>query len=233
VTARIAERQHGVVARRQLLELGMGRRAIENRLARGRLYAVHRGVYAVGHRRLTAHERWMATVLAHGASAVLSHRSAASLWGLMRSTRSTIEVTAARRWSRAGVAVHRSSLQPDEITVLNGIPVTSVPRTIFDLASVLSRRGVERAIEEAEARRLTDPLSVRDLLARHPNRPGGAKLRAVLAGVASAPTPTRSELEDRSWSSSTPRGFRDRRPTQASTSTDAGWSATACGAHAG
>jgi Protein of unknown function (DUF559) len=139
----------------------------------------------------------MAAVLAHGPTAVLSHRSAASLWGLSRSTRSIIEVTAERRWSRAGVELHRSSLDADEITVFNGIPVTSVPRTIFDLASVLGRRRVERAIQEAEVRRLTDPLSVHDILARHPGRPGAGTLRRILAAGYTASTLTRSELEDR------------------------------------
>ena len=173
----------------------MGRRAIGHRLARGRLHAVHRGVYAVGHALLTPHGRWMAAVLAHGPSAVLSHCSAASLWGVLRSSR-TIEVTAARKRSLPGVVLHRSRLRDDEITLRDSIPVTSVPRTLLDLAGVLRRGGLERAIERAEARRLTDPLSLPDLLARHRGCRGAATLRAVLADVRTEPTLTRSDLED-------------------------------------
>jgi hypothetical protein len=140
----------------------------------------------------------MAAVLAHGPGAVLSHRSAASLWGLMRSPPTIIEVSAEhRRWARPGIELHRASLRADEVTVLDGIPVTSVPRTLFDLAGVLGRRQVERAIEEAEARRLTDPLSLHDLLARYRGHRGAATLKGVLAAVHTTSTPTRSELEDR------------------------------------
>ncbi|MGH2992344.1 MAG: type IV toxin-antitoxin system AbiEi family antitoxin domain-containing protein [Solirubrobacterales bacterium] len=133
--ARLAERQHGVVARHQLLELGIGSRTIEYRMERARLHPVHRGVYALGRPGLTAHGRWMAALLAHGPDAVLSHRSAACLWGLLHSPRTIIDVTAARRrWSRDGVDLHRSRLRADEVVVLDGIPLTSVPRTLLDLA---------------------------------------------------------------------------------------------------
>ena len=90
---RLAERQHGVVARRQLLELGIGSRTIEYRVERARLHPVHRGVYAVGHRNLSTRGRWMAALLAHGPGAILSHRSAGSLWGLLRSARTIIETS--------------------------------------------------------------------------------------------------------------------------------------------
>jgi hypothetical protein len=138
----------------------------------------------------------MAAVLAHGPTAVLSHRSAASLWDVMRSARTTIEVTAGRRWSRPGVELHRSRLGGDEVTVHDGIPVTSVPRTLLDLAGVVGRHALERAIERAEALRLTDPLSLPDLLARHRGCRGAATLRAVLADVRTEPNFTRSDLED-------------------------------------
>ncbi|MBW8060531.1 MAG: type IV toxin-antitoxin system AbiEi family antitoxin domain-containing protein [Solirubrobacterales bacterium] len=81
-TAALATRQHGVVARRQLLAAGLGSRAIEGRIDAGRLHKLHRGVYAVGHERLSQRGFWMAAALAAGESAVLSHRSAAALWGL-------------------------------------------------------------------------------------------------------------------------------------------------------
>jgi hypothetical protein len=139
----------------------------------------------------------MAALLAHGPGAILSHRSAGSLWGLLRSARTIIDVTADRRWSRAGVELHRSTLPADEFTVREGIPVTTTPRTLLDLASVLTRQQLERAFEEAEVRRLLDPLSIDDLLTRHPRCHGAMSLRGVLAGGRVGSTVTRSELEDR------------------------------------
>src|SRR5688572_18669760 len=91
--AELALRQHGVVARAQLAGVGMGRGAINLRIARGRLHVLHRGVYAVGHRVLTDEGRWMAAVLAGGPGAVLSHTSAAAHWGLRPSQAAVIDVT--------------------------------------------------------------------------------------------------------------------------------------------
>jgi very-short-patch-repair endonuclease len=139
----------------------------------------------------------MAAVLAYGPEAVLSHRSAAFLWGIVRSARTTIEVTAARKRSpQPGIALRRSRLCADEITLQDGIPVTSVPRTLFDLAGVLPRDRLERAIEQAEVRQFADPLSLPDLLARHRGRRGAATLRAILADADTKPAATRSDLED-------------------------------------
>ena len=136
----------------------------------------------------------MAAVLAGGPGAVLSHRSAAAHWGI-RPDNPSIQVTSARRRrSRRGLSFYRSYLPHDEVTTHAGIPVTTVPRTLFDLAAVVSKGQLNRAVSEAEIRRLWDPLSLNDLLTRHPRRPGAAALRAVLA------TPganiTRSDLED-------------------------------------
>src|SRR3954469_5452973 len=115
--AALADRQHGVVARRQLVALGLSARAIEHRLERGRLHLLHRGVYAVGHRVLSQRGRWMAAVLACGEGAVLSHRSAAALWGIRPTSRPGIEVTTARQLRpRTGLLPHRAVLPADEIT---------------------------------------------------------------------------------------------------------------------
>src|SRR4051794_26434919 len=78
----LAERQHGVVSRQQLLDAGLSRRGIQHRLKRGRIHSVESGVYAVGRPALTREGRWMAAVLACGPGAMLSHRSAAALWGI-------------------------------------------------------------------------------------------------------------------------------------------------------
>lgn len=124
----------------------------------------------------------MAATLALGPGAVISHRSAAGLWGLTAGSGVVIEVTLPRNArNRSHIVVRRSFVPPDERGVVEGIPVTSVPRTILDLAAVGSRRQVERALHEAEVRRLDDALSVVDLLRRYPRRPGSALLREVLA----------------------------------------------------
>lgn len=196
VISRLAESQHGLVARRQLLECGIGRGAVDSRIDRGQLALVHRGVYAVGHRLLSAQGRWMAAVLACGPDAVLSRRSAGQLWGIVPPADRWPEVTRATVChGLAGISVHRGSIPADERGELLGIPVTSVARTQFDLAGVLSRRGLERAMHEAEVKRLTDRLSLWDLLERYPRRRGAANLRALLG----AKTPvgiTQTDLEE-------------------------------------
>ena len=143
----LAQRQHGVIARRQLLSLGFNAREIEHRVARGRLHTVMRGVYAVGWPRLTLKRRWMAGVLACGEEAVLSHRSAAALWGIGTERSGEIDVSVCRRTRlrRPGIRVRsRSSLGQGDMTRLNGIPVTGIVRTLVDMAAELSPRAVER-----------------------------------------------------------------------------------------
>jgi predicted transcriptional regulator of viral defense system len=153
--ARLARLQHGRVARRQLIAIGLAPDTIDYRLRRFRLHVVYRGVYAVGHDVPTREGNWMAAVLAGGVAAVLSHRDAAALWGFRPAARSRIDVTTPRRQHpRRGIQFHRSSLPSDEVTINDGIPVTTVPRTLFDLAAVLRPRQVERALNEAEALRL-------------------------------------------------------------------------------
>lgn len=140
----------------------------------------------------------MAAVLAGGPGAVLSHRSAAALWGLRASSRARIDITVApSRRPRPGIEHHRSLFAPDEVTTVRGIPVTTVPRTLLDLASVVRPQQVERAVQEAEVRRLADALSLEQLMTRHPRRAGGAALRAMLASARIDGAVTRSELEDR------------------------------------
>jgi Transcriptional regulator, AbiEi antitoxin len=155
--AALAERQHGVVARRQLLERGVGRRAIDNRVVSDRLHVVHRGVYAVGHPLLSAHGRRMAAVLACGPTAVLSHRAAGAHHHLLKSE--WLEVTVPfGRPEPLGVLAHESPVPPDEMTKVDCIPVTAVPRTLLDLAAVLAWDQLERAVNEAALRRLAMPL---------------------------------------------------------------------------
>jgi len=178
---KLADRQHGVVGRWQLDQLGIERGPVQRRLARGTLHRLHQGAYAVGHRALTVESRWMAAVLSCGPGAVLSHRSAGQLWRIVPRTAAVPEVTRPGYFRpRSGILCHRSSIPPDEIDEVLGIPVTSVARTQFDLAAVLSKRGLERVMHEVEVRELRDRLSLWDLLARYPRRRGTANLRSLL-----------------------------------------------------
>jgi very-short-patch-repair endonuclease len=179
--ARLARRQLGVVARRQLLTMGMGGGAIDLRLKRGRLHELHRGVYVVGVRRISRKGRWMGAVLASGSEAVLSHRSAGHLWRLLSPAAGKIDVTCSVvQVRRVGIVGHRSLLAEDEWLLHDGIPVTSPFRTIFDLAAIAEMRELERAFHEAEAREVTDRVSLPLLLERYPGRRGSKNLRALL-----------------------------------------------------
>jgi very-short-patch-repair endonuclease len=180
--AQLARRQHGVVARRQLLVIGLGRVAVVERLKHGHLHEIHRGIYVVGTRRISRKGRWMAAVLAGDDRTLLSHRSAARLWRLLPHAAEWIEVTSpvSTRSRREGIVCHRVTIAEDESVVVDGIPVTSPSRTIFDLAAVAPMREVERAFHEAEARELTDRISLPVLLDRYPGRRGARKVRALL-----------------------------------------------------
>jgi very-short-patch-repair endonuclease len=194
--AELAARQHGVVSRAQLVNVRLGHRGIDHRIALGRLHPVHRGVCAVGHRRITREGAWMAAVLAAGDGAVLSHRSAAALRGIRNTERAAVEVTASRKCRRPRIEAHRAVLPPDEVTRERGIPVTNPARTLLDLAAVISPEQLERTINEAEVRRLASPLPLGALVARHPTRRGTAAIRRILEHSRPGGTITRSELEN-------------------------------------
>lgn len=197
--AAVAERQHGVVGRRQLLELGLGREAIEVRLRAGRLHRLHAGVYAVGHRLVSREGRWMAAVLAGGKGAVLSHRSAATLWGIQRVAREAVEITTPRASrSRGALQRHCGDLRSDEMAIRRRIPVTTASRTLLDLAAVVPPDALELALREAEVRCLPLRPSLDELLARHPRRRGVGSLRACLRRLGRLPPGRRrSRIEDR------------------------------------
>jgi predicted transcriptional regulator of viral defense system len=191
--------QHGVVTLLQLVGLGLTARAVGYRVAAGRLHRVHDGVFAVGYPRLTREGHYMAAVLACGESSGLSHRSAADLRGMRRSSRKAIDVISSRRpgRKRAGIDAHTSStLLPRDIEKVDGIRCTTVARTLLDLAAVLPRRAVERAFDQAEVLRVLDAREIKDVLARAGGHSGAGIVRAILADHSRATTLTRSELEE-------------------------------------
>jgi very-short-patch-repair endonuclease len=142
--------------------------------------------------------RWLAAVLAGGSGAVLSHRSAAALWGLVATPAGPVDVTvAAGRRQRRGIRFHRVAIPADEVTTERGIPVTTPARTLLDLAKTLDRHRLHRAADRAEQHRLTGHHPLDELLERHPKTPGAAKLRAIAEQNRIGETVTRSELEDR------------------------------------
>jgi very-short-patch-repair endonuclease len=197
--ARLAENQHTVVSLTQLNAVGLGKAAVAKRAANGRLHRIYRGVYAVGHRRLTREGRWMAAVLACGPKAVLSHRSAAGLWAIRPDNRPKTDVSLPSRSvrSRPGIDVHASkTLAPEDCTTEDGIPCTTLARTLLDLAEVVSAWSLERAIEQAEVLRLFDLRAVEEVLARANGRRGAGVLRAVLADL-QEPALTDTDLEER------------------------------------
>jgi very-short-patch-repair endonuclease len=179
----LAGRQHGVVARRQLLALGFDTRSIEHRLARGRLHPVMRGVYAVGWPQLTRERRWMAATLACGDGAVLSHRSAAALWGIGAENAGRIDVSVTRRCRLLRPGLHirsRPTLALHSVVSRSGIPVTGPAQTLVDLATELPPLQMERTVNEADKRGLVDPETLRSELEGRAGQPGVRPLRNLL-----------------------------------------------------
>ena len=198
----IASAQHGVVARRQLLAAGIGRRAIEHRLKQGRLRPVFRGVYAVGHTALGFTGRLAAALLAVSSrpgrpSIAASHWSAAALWGLVEPGAHALHVSAAsQRRGTDGLIVHWADLPAEEVRCRSRLPLTAVPRTLLDLSAITKPRQLRRLVREAEYRRLTTMRALDSLLRRHPYRHGRRALAEIVTEALATPGRTRSELED-------------------------------------
>jgi very-short-patch-repair endonuclease len=171
------------VTREQLLALGFGRRSIQHRVERGRLFPVSLGIYAVGWPALNQKRRWMAAVLAGGEEAVLSHRSAAALWELGSEGKERIDVSVRRRCElrRPGIRFHaRPSLRVEDIRRRDDLPATSPTRTLLDLATELDAIPLERAVNDADKRGLVDPETLREKLSLYSGQPGVRPLRLIL-----------------------------------------------------
>jgi very-short-patch-repair endonuclease len=195
--ARVAGRQYGVITRAQLIDLGLTPDAIVLRVNSSRLHRLHRGVFAFGTPVLTPNGHRLAAVLACGPAAVLSHKSAAAVWGLLPTAQTVIDVTVPAKSAdaRRGIRVHRTrSLHPDDVQILDGIPITSIARTILDLAGVLRPGQLLRAVEQTGRLHKLDLNTLQATIDRSPNRKGTKALRAILADFTAAPA-TRSELE--------------------------------------
>jgi very-short-patch-repair endonuclease len=192
----LAATQHGVVTRGQLLDLGLGSRAIEHRIRRGKLHPVHRGVYAVGRPELTRHGDLIAGVLSCGPGSALSHDAAGEVLEIRRRRAGPIDVTvpgAERR--RPGIRTHRRPLPAAAVTHRHGIPVTSAVRTLIDLAQRLTASELEAAVNEADKLDLVNPERLRAALDGREGQHGVTPLRALLDSRTL--TLTDSELERR------------------------------------
>jgi hypothetical protein len=189
-----------VVARFQLLELGFGETAIKVRLANGWFHRLHGEVYAVGHLRLGQRSPWWAALLAYGRGTVLSHRTAAVLWDIRRSRKGPIDVTAPGGRQgierREGIWVHRCQLKTEDREIRDGFPVTTVARTVFDLAEVSSYEELKKTAEAADRRNLLQLRELEEVCERGRGRRALKPVRRLLAELA-APDEGRSPLEIR------------------------------------
>jgi putative AbiEi antitoxin of type IV toxin-antitoxin system len=192
--ARIAASQHGNSTRRQLIAAGLDDDGIAYRIEAGRLFRVHRGVYAVGRPPVVALERAAAAVLACGSGALLSHSSAMALWGMWKHWEQPFEVTVAGDRRPPGIRIHRcSTLTRRDADCQHGISVTSPARTVLDMAPRLKPRPRTRLINDSRRATLLSLEDLADIVARNPTHPGVRLLRPHLDNPQN---PTRSGGED-------------------------------------
>jgi hypothetical protein len=190
----LAGKQHGHVARSQLLDLGVGQGRIAGRLKSGAWVAVHLGVYCIGPRRNDPLSRAAAAVLACGPGPLLSHASAASLWGFLPRWRFPVVVTARGERERPGITTHRcQSFQPRDVTREHGVPTTTRARTLLDLALSLAAKQLTRLVNDTRRRNYLRLPALQDVLDRNPLHLGAKLLRPFVDDPAN---PTASGLED-------------------------------------
>jgi very-short-patch-repair endonuclease len=194
-----ARRQGGVVARAQLLQAGLAPGVIERRVDAGLLHTLHRGVYAVGYREVAREGRWFAAMLASGTEAAVSHADALASWRTGRMTSGPVSVTvpgSSGRRRRGGLVVHRAPLPAGDVVLRDGLRVTSPARTLLDLAAILERRDLERALDEAHYLNRVSPRTLAETLERNRGRPGAVPLRALLHTHELGSTRTETALEE-------------------------------------
>lgn len=205
----MAAGQHGIVATWQLLLIGYTKDRIILELRDGRLHRLHRGVFAVGHTRLTRKARWMAAVLACGPDAVLSHKAATALQDLRPAPPGPIDVTVpGHRAGQKGIRVHNvRQLHPDDVSMIDGIPVTSLERTLLDYAGVAGEQSTRLAVEAAQRQERLDAEPLQAVLARGRGRSGARLLRQVVGCIADEPPWSQSEPERRLLAGTRRRGL--------------------------
>lgn len=192
--AAVAARQHGNVTRRQLLAAGLDDAAICRRVQRGHLHPVHRGVYAVGRRAITPHERASAAVLACGSGAALSHSSAMALWGFWRRWEQPFEVVVPGDRRPPRIAVHRlGTLAWRDLRRHLGVRVTSPARTVFEISPRLNDRQLRRTVSNALHSPWLKESALAELVGRLAHLPQAGRI-ALLIGLPG--TPTRAGWED-------------------------------------
>jgi very-short-patch-repair endonuclease len=185
-----------VVSGEQLRALGYTKYAVYRLVVKGWLHRLSQGVYAVGHTRLSVKGQWMAAVLACGPGAVLSHAPAAALHDLRTTPSGLIDVTAPGRRHPPGVRSHRArTLDPQDVTVIDAIPVTTVARTLLDQAERLSAQRLRTLLEATLRQEVFDLTSIEATIARNPGRHGIAPLTEALTHLADEAPWTQSELE--------------------------------------
>ena len=198
--AALGARQHAVFGLDQLVELGLSPRAVQKRAQCGRLHRIYPAVYSLVPRELlTRKGHWMAGALAVGPKAIVSHRTASVLHGLVgyNGTRTDVTIPGTHSWRRGTLVVHSSrNLTPADLTVEDGIPCTTIARTLLDLADVIERRRLERAFDQAEAMGVFDLLAIEDLLNRNPRRVAARRVKDLLEEHYIGSTLTESELEE-------------------------------------
>lgn len=195
----LAATQHGCVTRRQLIEAGLSPRQVDSRCRRGLLVRIHRGVYRIGGPALSRDGRRLAAALAVGPGSALDGFSAAATHGISRRDPDPITVTSIthRARHRTGIRVRVADLPSDEVDHVRGIPVTSVVRTIFDLAASLTLRELTFMAAEADRQRLTSSVGLEEMLGRYPRKHGRARIEQLLAAGAPDPGTPASQLEER------------------------------------
>jgi hypothetical protein len=195
----LAARQHGVVSIQQLIgSLGYSRSAVNRAVESGHLHRLHRGVFAVGHTNLSPQGECMAAILASGPRALLSHLSAAWLWGISGGSPAPYDVTTpVRRKPRPPIRLHEARLiAPEDRALREGIPVTALPRTLLDLAATVRFDWLEKMLERSEESGLFDLRAVEELLERTVGHHGHGRLRKAIA-LYEPSSFTRSGLEKR------------------------------------
>ena len=196
--AGLAAKQHGVVSFAQLRALGYSTHAIYDRVAQHRLNRLHRGVYAVGHTKISLRARWLAATMACGSQAVLSHRAAAALHELRAAPYGPIDVTATSRHDIDGIRCHRvRALAPEDSIQIDGIPVTTIARLFLDLAEQLPARQFHVTLEAAQRADLLNVIHIKALIERSPGRHGAKPLSEAIENLEDEPPWTQSELERR------------------------------------